>query len=78
MNLEWKSPPPAKRGPTATKWVDIAEQLRAKPNTWAMVAVVRHASQGSIISKTYSLKVVTRKVADEQYEVYAMHEEEKA
>ena len=75
MNLEWKSPPPAKRGPTATKWVDIAKQLRANPNTWAMVGVIRHASQASIVGKTYSLKVVTRKLSNEEYEVYAMHEE---
>jgi hypothetical protein len=74
MNLEWTNPPAAKRGRTSTKWSQIAAQLKANPNTWAKIGTVKFPSQASVIAKTHNIKVVTRKVTDGAYDVYAMHE----
>lgn len=74
-NVIWTEPPVAKRGRSSTKWSAVADELRAKPNTWAMIGTVRFPSQASVISKTYKLKVVTRRNSDKvSYDMYAMHE----
>jgi len=75
MTVEWKTPPPAKRGRTATRWKDVAAQLRENPNTWAFIGKINFASQGHLISRNYNLKVVTRQASDGTIDVYAMHEE---
>jgi len=72
--MEWTNPPAAKRGRSSSKWTAIAEQLKAKPNTWAKIGTVKFPSQGSVIAKTHGLKVVTRKTEGEFYDLYAMFE----
>lgn len=74
--MEWTNPPAAKRGRSSSKWSAIAEQLRTKPNTWAKIGTVKFPSQGSVIAKTHNLKVVTRKVGKESYDLYGMFEAE--
>lgn len=73
--IEWVEPPNAKRGKASTKWGAITTQLKDNPNTWAKIGTVKHASQGTVISKQYSVKVVSRKNLDGTYDLYGMSEE---
>lgn len=72
--MEWVNPPAAKRGRTSTKWSKIAEELKAKPNTWAKIGSVKFASQAAVIGKTHGMKIVTRKNDEGLFDIYAMYE----
>lgn len=76
--MEWQTPPPAKRGKTAGKWSLVAEKLKANPNQWAKIGTVRFASQASIIAKTHGIKVISRKLDKETYDLYGCYEQSDA
>ena len=75
MTIEWKTPPAAKRGRTSTKWSKVANELRERPNEWAMIGTVKFPSQASIIAKTHNIKVITRKSSGESFDIYGMFEQ---
>lgn len=78
MNIEWTEPPAARRGKTSSKWLKITNELKSNPNQWAMIGRVKHASQATVISRTYGVKVISRKGADGLYELYGIFGEEDA
>jgi len=73
--VEWIEPPKAKRGQSSTKWATITNQLKDNPNQWAKIGTVKHASQGTVISKQYGVKVVSRKNEDGTYDLYGIAED---
>lgn len=78
MSIEWTEPPLARRGKTSSKWLNITNQLKANPNQWALIGRVRHASQATVISKTYDVKVISRKSPDGLYDLYGIYGDENA
>jgi len=74
--VEWTEPPKAKRGQSSTKWATITNELKDNPNQWAKIGTVKHASQGTVISKQYGVKVVSRKNEDGTYDLYGIAEDE--
>lgn len=73
MTIEWKQPPQASRGKTSSKWRVITDTLKANPDKWALIGTVKHASQGTVISKTYGVKVISRKNEDGLYDLYGIY-----
>jgi hypothetical protein len=73
LNIEWTEPPAARRGKTSSKWLKITEELKAKPNQWALIGRVKHASQATVISRTYDVKVISRKGSDGLYDLYGIY-----
>ena len=73
MNIEWTQPPAARRGKTSSKWLKITNELKANPNNWAMIGQVKHASQATVISRTYGVKVISRKNPDGMYDLYGIY-----
>jgi len=54
-NLEWKTPPkPVRYKRGNVKWHELADQLRTRPNEWALIAhdvnpsLVTHIRQGRL------------------------------
>jgi hypothetical protein len=74
MNIEWTTPPAAKRGRTSTKWSKVAAELRERPNEWAKIGKLNFASQASIIAKTHNIKVATRQTSEGTFDIYGMYE----
>jgi hypothetical protein len=72
LEVEWTQPPAAKRGKTSSKWLKITNQLKANPDNWAWIGKVKHASQATVISRTYEVKVISRKNADGMYDLYGI------
>ena len=77
MSIEWTEPPAARRGKTSSKWLTITNELKKNPNKWAMIGTVKHASQATVISRTYGVKVVSRKSPDGMYDLYGIYGEDK-
>lgn len=73
MNIEWTAPPAARRGKTSSKWLKITNELKNKPNTWALIGRVKHASQATVISRTYGVRVISRKSQDGLYDLYGIY-----
>jgi len=73
VNIEWTQPPAARRGKTSSKWRTITNELKANPDSWALIGKVKHASQATVISRTYNVKVVSRKNPDGFYDLYGVY-----
>jgi hypothetical protein len=80
--IKWEDPPPDGR---STQWSEVTDQLRARPGSWAIVAVRRSIGSASDICEKFktarqspafapagSFEAVTRKV-DGEYRVYARY-----
>ncbi len=65
--IEWSDPPVAVRGPHATKWKAIADELTERPGQWALVARQAHSSNAAkmlkALSKHGQFEVVCRRDA---------------
>jgi hypothetical protein len=72
LNIEWTQPPAARRGKTSSKWLKITDELKANPNNWALIGKVKHASQATVISRTYDVRVISRKNPDGMYDLYGI------
>lgn len=72
MNIEWTHPPAARRGKTSSKWLKITDELKNNPNKWALIGRVKHASQATVISRTYGVRVISRKSQDGMYDLYGI------
>ena len=73
MSIEWTEPPPARRGKTSSKWLNITNQLKENPNSWALIGRVKHASQATVISRTYGVRVISRRSPEGGYDLYGMY-----
>lgn len=75
-DIEWTEPPLARRGKTSSKWRGRTDALKHNPNTWGLIGRVKHASQATVISKSYGVRVISRKAADGMYDLYGIYGEE--
>lgn len=70
MVIEWKEPPSKNRG--AIDWGRIAEELKASPGQWALVATEASASSAYNAARRFGFKVQCVDVnRDRCSEVYA-------
>lgn len=74
MDINWvTTPPAARRGKTSSKWRARTDALKHNPNTWALIGRVKHASQATVISRTYGVRVISRKAQDGFYDLYGIY-----
>lgn len=81
--LRWEEPPPKSREDGGIRWAAIAEELRANPWCWAVVAVGTRAREISIAMEIKNGKLAafrpagsfdaTTRSADNKVTVYARY-----
>lgn len=79
--IEWSDPPVAVRGPHATKWAAVAEELKANPGKWGVVARQKYSSNAGkmlkALAKHGEFEVICRRdtarPAAEQYGYWARY-----
>ncbi len=53
-NLQWKNPPPDRRGQRGDfidRWTAVAEQLRTRPDEWALIHTDKATRTSTIVSR---------------------------
>ena len=80
--IKWEDPAPVKSNTGRTKWADVAEQLRERPDQWALVAEgLKYAVYSTYISKgrlaafepAGHYEGTSRKRPDGMYDIYARY-----
>jgi hypothetical protein len=79
MSIEWKEPPPSKRGRPWSFTPEFYEELKANPNQWALFREATHAAHAYKLRNRYpDLEVTLRGVGTNEgktrlYDIYVRY-----
>lgn len=77
--VRWEAPPEVKRGHRPSKYLPLIEEVKERPNEWALVMEGVNAASAKVFSQ-HGLQITTRSIGDGsgRVNVWAMYVQDEA